>query len=283
MNNKIYIVIVLYQTELKDSVAFNSLSINIKALTIPYELLIFNNSPEIRIPYDKAYSVVSTTNIGLAYAYNYALDIASRSHCTWLLLLDQDTKLTMHYFEAINAFAGTQPHNIHYAAAVPILTSGHHYVSPEAFHIAIGPFWKNKAIHNNQQLQQYNNRHYCITALNSGTILNIKLLQELGGFPLEFPLDGLDHAYFYMLHQKHMTIHLLPTKLQHNLSLLERKLPNIERYASYLHANYLLAKRMHPCAFVSYKCRVCILLLKTLIYGTLKHTRLTLNYLITKW
>ena len=80
MNNKIYIVIVLYQTELKDSVAFNSLSINIQALTIPYELLIFNNSPEIRIPYDKAYSVVSTTNIGLAYAYNYALDIVPIVH-----------------------------------------------------------------------------------------------------------------------------------------------------------------------------------------------------------
>ncbi len=284
MQDKIYIVIVLYRILPEESPAINSLYKTIKQLTVPYELLIFNNSPDIHIPTSNAYSVVSAENKGIAFAYNYALNQALLSRCTWLMVLDQDTILTKSYFKAINDFLALSPqHNQQIAAAVPLLMFGDQHISPEAYHIAIGPFWKNKTIHNELELQQYKNKHYCITALNSGTLLNTTLLRNINGFPKDFPLDGLDHAYFYNFYKEQMDVFLLSVKLQHSLSLLEQKIPSIERYKSYIHANYLIAKRMKPFTFLSFKWRTCIFFCKSIIYGTPKHIRITLNYLLAKW
>ena len=102
--NKILIIIVLYKSNLEQSLTYNSLKDNAKWLKIPYEILIFNNSKSIEVPESRQYKVYnSDENKKLSGAYNFGLNHANVTEAEWMLLLDQDTELTREFLIAVSS------------------------------------------------------------------------------------------------------------------------------------------------------------------------------------
>jgi hypothetical protein len=272
MESTIQIIIVLYKTSLEDSLSFQTLQKNISCLRIKYRLLLYNNSPEIVIPQSENYIVVNATkNDMLLGAYNYALKQAVDNNCKWLLLLDQDTSLTIEYFEALNYVLPTT----NAAAIIPKLKCGQKHLAPEMYSSTLGPWGILKDITKSGIIKDKT-----IAALNSSALLSIKALQSIGGFPNEFPLDMLDICVFYKLSKDKNEFYLLDVELQHDLSVLDYagKMTH-KRYNSIIDSEYKLAKQIGVCCFFVWKLRLFFRVGKQIITPVKrKYSLTTLRY-----
>jgi GT2 family glycosyltransferase len=163
----------------------------------------------------------------LSGAYNYALEKSRSGNRKWLLLLDQDTILTERYFSELNNFLVSGNDAV---AAVPILQQGDIHLSPISYSPRLGPYY---FFRNLKQLNP--NTKGCISGFNSAALLNVSFMISIGGFSKFFPLDMLDHWYFYKIHIAGKKVFILNATLEQNLSLLDMdKSMSIVRYSSYL-------------------------------------------------
>jgi|ERR1035437_3584376 GT2 family glycosyltransferase len=239
MNKPIQIVLVLYKLKLQDSLTYQSLVKFINKTNINYDLLIYNNSPEVIVEKDDSYLLVNaTSNLMLANAYNYALKLADDTNKKWLLLLDQDTALTHQFFTELDSFLNTD-YNFSFAAVVPILFKKDTHLSPISYSPKLGPFYSFKPITINVSTK------HCVSAYNSATMLDVEFMVALGGFSTDYPLDMLDHWYFYQIYKAKMPIFVLNAKIEQNLSLLDMSNSmNIERYEMYVKAQKKFVKEL---------------------------------------
>jgi len=230
MNNSVEIVLVLYKTSLLDSLTYQSFTKNIKNKSIEFELIIYNNSPEINIETDKSYFVVnSKANDMLSGAYNFALERALNKKWKWLLLFDQDTNITEEYIIEIEKFLNKKQVP-DYVAIVPILFKEKLHLSPVSYSPRLGPFYFFKPI---SKVNPESN--HCITAFNSATMLDVSFIESIGGFSEAYPLDMLDHWYFYQIYKEKRKVLILNSKLEQNLSLIDMdNSMNLTRYKGYL-------------------------------------------------
>lgn len=242
----IQIVLVLYKSALDESLTFRSLIENIQFLHVGYELLIYNNSPEIQIAQSEVYQLKNATaNTYLAGAYNYALSQARQAGHRWLLLLDQDTELTKDYFQELDRFlqSGLDPETM---AIVPVLKRGDICLSPKRID---DRKWKHYDVRAGRYYQGEN-----IIAYNSLTLLSVDFMEEAGGFSSEYPLDMLDYSYFRRIYLRKGKIYVLPCEIEHNLSHSDyEKNVSIERHSSYLSAEkgfvYKELGRRYVCSY----------------------------------
>lgn len=79
-------------------------------------------------------------------------------------------------------------------------------------------------------------------AFNSGLVLPVGLMNELGGFNTDYPLDYLDHRLCYDLQQHQIPLRTLPVTLTHSLSVEDYTNVSRERYLSVLAAEKRFAK-----------------------------------------
>jgi GT2 family glycosyltransferase len=185
-------------------------------------LVIYDNSPQPHALPASAltmYYIHDPANPGLAGAYNAALDRAKANGSTWLLLLDQDTRLSHEYLAEVLEVSESVQSEAQIGAVVPKLWAGPRLYSPSA------PFLR-------QIRRQFSNKHdtveehvtgvvaYPLTAYNSGAVLRVNALENIGGFPEDFWLDYLDHTIFEQLHQQGYRVWVMRTILQQNLSHL---------------------------------------------------------------
>ena len=202
-------------------------------------LIIYDNSPKphelsVTTPFETQY-IHDAENAGLARAYNAALKGAQAQGSTWLLLLDQDTRLTSQYLDELLETSEAVASQSEISAIVPKLWAGKRLYSPEA------PFlW--------QIRQQFSNQHHAVdenvtgtvaeplTAYNSGAALRISAIEEMGGFPEEFWLDYLDHAVFQQLRLQGKGLWVMRTVLQQNLSHMDLETVPMWRHWSVLAA-----------------------------------------------
>jgi GT2 family glycosyltransferase len=202
-------------------------------------LVVYDNSPAPHAPPVSAALEVryihDAENSGLARAYNAALTHAKESGSTWLLLLDQDTRLSSEYLTELLAACDALAPVAEVGAIVPKLWAGTRLYSPEA------PFlW--------QIRQQFSNQHHAVdeavsglaasplTAYNSGAALRVSALEQMGGFPEEFWLDYLDHAVFQQLRIRGYGLWVMRTVLQQNLSHMDLNTVPMWRHWSVLSA-----------------------------------------------
>lgn len=152
----------------------------------------------------------TVTNIYLAAAYNKAWDYAKTKGYRWMVLFDADATPTSEYLMMVKEVAKFENER---AVWVPILVNKKgRQLSPE--------------------------RLYGIpSAYNSGMLVPLYVLEEVGGFNLNYPLDSLDHRFCYDLHQKHIPLNTLPVKLLHSLSVEDDAQVSRERYISILRAS----------------------------------------------
>ncbi|MDR3326838.1 MAG: hypothetical protein LBT04_01675 [Prevotellaceae bacterium] len=257
--NEIQIILVLYRTELQDSLSYLTLCEHIHRLSVPYELLIYNNSTEIKIKESTEYIVVNAEkNNMLAQAYNYALERAVKNNRKWLLLLDQDTFLSEEYFERLNVALNLQ---VKVAAILPVLKCKDKHLSPRSYSSIFGPWGKTNNIEESGIIS-----NKMVSAFNSVAFLSINSLQETGGFSEEFPLDALDTHLFYKLSRNGGYFYLLDVVLQHNLSVLDySKYMTKERYDSIVNAEYILSKQMGIIPLMTLKVRLFFRLCKQIL------------------
>ena len=79
-----------------------------------------------------------------------------------------------------------------------------------------------------------------LMAINSGTVITAETLRWLEGFSEEFPLDYLDHWFFYQANKK---IEVLPVHLKQELSVLDYRTMSSQRYRSIIEAETLFYRR----------------------------------------
>ena len=235
-------VVVLYGQSPGESAALSSLlevSAGRADATQRISLIIYDNSPrphELSVTTSfETYYVHDPENAGLARAYNAAFARARTQGSTWLLLLDQDTRLTSQYLDELLVTSKAVASQPEISAIVPKLWAGKRLYSPDA------PFLF-------QMRQQFTDRHFAVdesvtgmattplTAYNSGAALRVSALEEIGGFPEDFWLDYLDHAVFQQLQLNGHRLWVMRTVLQQNLSHMDLDSVPMSRHWSVLAA-----------------------------------------------
>ena len=252
IKHHLQVVIVLYKCNITKSESLKSISKIKNDLTKLFDLdiLIYNNDSQTQIPQQPNYQIYNSPyNTMLSGAYNYALKLAIDKQIQWLLLLDQDTTLTFQYFKELhNALTNISENT---ACITPIIIANNKQISPLKYNPTIGPKWFLQPVSSGTH-------NTCLYAFNSATLINTSAISSIGGFPNEFPLDDLDICYFYRLYQKGYNTHVLPAKIEHQLSILNYNNMSTQRYQSILDYDKLMAKEIGKTAQIALTLRVII-------------------------
>lgn len=224
----ILILVVLYEELLSKATAVEAVQHYLRTNTHDsQEIMCFDNSitGEIRKrnrleAENQNFTYVSLNkNVGLAQAYQYAFKTAAHKGYDYLMLLDQDTAVDDNYFNAVTSEV-KKATTTQIVAIVPQVAENNHIFAP----VKIKPLYSteivNTGIHRN------------IVSINSGTILKVDFLQEIGGFNEKFSLDYLDHWLFYTIALKKKSIVVLNTVINQRLSVHDIKSVKNQRYIS---------------------------------------------------
>jgi GT2 family glycosyltransferase len=229
-------ILVLYNCRLEDSATYQTLvASSLYGGMDPVLLAIYDNSetPQLRSSEEAlllAYKHDST-NGGLAAAYNWALDIAKLHGFSWLLLLDQDTRLPATFLERLLGVVNLYDTNQSVAAIVPFVKDGLAEISPRRVR-----FGRLAALPKRSPSVTK-----CeVTAINSGAAIRVSFVQSLGGFNPDYRLDCLDHWLFRQLHAQGKRVVLTDSVLEHALSVSDyRNQVSLSRYRSLLSSEIL--------------------------------------------
>lgn len=253
-SENILITLVLYKQELEKCKTFSSFLNSKKALSIPHQLLVYNNSKEIPISSKKFPNYILYTaseNEKLSTPYNYAWHLAVEKGYSWILLLDQDSKLNEDFFSNLSQCivnASTQT-----GAIIPTIFSNGKQISPVVLNEFSGPFGLQRPWTPTRQKLKSNEY---LNGINSCSLLKTEAISSIGGFSADFPLDFLDYWYFYQLHKKDWEIEVVIAPLDHNLSISSTyNGMGKERYNDYLTTRALYGHKTKLSVLLCYKLR----------------------------
>ena len=211
-------VLVLYCMKPEESLAFSSLRTLLTenaSLARHLNCVVYDNSPQPHslppTPFPCLYHH-NPNNPGLAVPYQNGLDRALDAHIPWLLLLDQDTQITAEYLLEILTLIQQFGSDSHIVAVVPKLLHGE---------LMLSPHWPNRHPNPEPLDQKAGILEQKMKIFNSGSLLRVTAIAEIGGFPQNYPLDYLDHAAFHLLQNLGGRAYLMHAGLQHSLSCLQ--------------------------------------------------------------
>jgi GT2 family glycosyltransferase len=188
-------VIVLYKMQVTDSPTYRSILKSLEQVPkdhLRLKILLYDNSPQttappIELPKNVQYRA-SKKNMGLADAYNTAVDVAYQEGFEWILTLDQDTELPLDFLGDITTIALEQGNDSNLAAIVPHITSDQRTVSPNWFRWGMLPVRFTKDFTGIPDRTVY--------AFNSASTVRVSAILEIGGYSPLFWLDNCD-TYLY--------------------------------------------------------------------------------------
>jgi GT2 family glycosyltransferase len=197
---RILIVVVLYKRSPEDSQTIQSLIQAFERnprLNAVARVLLWDNSPtpamQVSLPFPCDLSH-SGRNVGTSGAYNHALSLAESLGCPWLLLLDQDTTVSVEFLNAMIEYSERFADRPDIATVVPFIFSHGTLVSPrrllsfnrvQPIPVTFSGLCKDKAY-----------------AVNSATLMRVTALRDVGGYSEEFWLDLSDVYVFQELYRK---------------------------------------------------------------------------------
>jgi glycosyltransferase involved in cell wall biosynthesis len=231
-------VIVLYDERAEDSLTVRTLRDVLRSdtrLASQFLICLYDNSPlpqpvpEGLFP-ARTHVFQPAENRGLAAAYNHALTHASAAGASYLLLLDSDTCLTSAFLGACTAMDAVFKTQTKVAAAVPHIVEGNTIHSPR-----YAAAFRRRAV----PLDFSGTATSEVLALNSGTLLRMEALRDIGGFNSEFWLDYLDYWLFRVLQRRGYFVYVLEARLEHSLSLQNP----LQRMSPFRYANMIAAER----------------------------------------
>ena len=233
----ILIVVVRYQLPLTQAPVMRSLA---AAFGVAPELrgqiatLVWDNSPSPQADGDGLPEIPilyrhSPQNVGVAGAYNRAMEMAEAAGCGWLLLLDQDTTLPAGFLQAMLAYAqrfagGQEP-----AAVAPTIVVGETVVSPK---VAVRYRGARDVSPGHQGLWWGE-----VVLVNTGLLLRVSALRAIGGFRPGVWLGVSGRYLWRMVGRRGMAVWLAgELRLAHHISLMAGDGISDERFANLLGA-----------------------------------------------
>lgn len=228
---KLAVVIVTYKKQLRSTSIYPVLE---RMFENQIPVICYDNSPESqRVNIDNPFFVYyhDSRNKGIAAAYNYAAEKAvHRFNCDGLLLLDHDSKIDFNFIAAIRQ----EKFEDDIVAVVPRAFSNERQISP----LAADQYIDHKA--HTLMPGIYSTP---VMSINSGSMIDLKFIKEIGGFNEEFPLDFLDHWLFYMVNHFCKKVKVLPLSFQHDLSVLDYTHVSHVRFDSILSSESLFYRK----------------------------------------
>lgn len=212
-----FAVIVLYKVSPWDSPSLRSLLASANRVDrerLKLRILLYDNTPDGQqiesLPANVEYRA-SPQNGGLAEAYNHALLRASSEGFQWLLTLDQDTDLPEDFLGSLASIAnGLEVGPV--AAIVPRVQGEGKPLSPHRFAGGILHRWLPAGYEGISPTPIY--------AFNSGSVLRIDALEQVGGYDPRFWLDFSDYMTFHKLQQYGKRVYVAGSiKLDHEFSM----------------------------------------------------------------
>ncbi len=212
------VAIVLYRIAPADSPALQSV---LKAigklppLDAEVRIMLWDNSPGPQRDHALPDSVSYTRdpdNSGLANAYNRALEAAIHQQSEWLITLDQDTAVPLDYFVKMASAANLCTQFAGVGAVVPQIEADGRMLSPNHFLFGASPRWYRSG---------YTGVPYEVAfAFNSGAMLSVSVLQQVGGYDPWFWLDDSDAQIFSRLQQHGKRVYIAgDIQVQHEFSM----------------------------------------------------------------
>lgn len=189
----------------------------------------------------------------LARTYNEGVTIAQQRGLQGIVLVDQDSQFTSEFINYIRGLKTLTDRVI-----VPNIFMGERRLSPFFISIRWGIWW-------DRQMKPTEG-HY-LSAINSGTIIPLNVCERVGGFNEDYPLDGLDHWFFYQCRQLNITVQIVPIKIQHSFAILSEQFVNKARYNSILSSEFRLAKMIGYQAQIGYRLRLLLRGIKWILIG----------------
>jgi GT2 family glycosyltransferase len=233
---QIIAVVVLYKREAAASETISSLATAFAAnpaLLQAIQVLVWDNSPVPATAAALSFAADfehSSKNLGTSGAYNYAMELAETRGCPWLLLLDQDTNVSEEFLVKMVGYSERFLETPDVATVVPFIFSHGSLVSPRrllSFNrvrqipVTFSGLCKNEAY-----------------AVNSGTLMKVAALREVGGYSEEFWLDLSDVYVFRGLYRKGCYMYVAgDLHVQHSIASMDfdREM-SPERYRNFLAA-----------------------------------------------
>lgn len=254
--HKLLILIVLFNMRLDECKTYNSLSEYLHLLNLPYEIILYNNSPQIQISQsgneiENCIIINAEQNEKLVGPYNYAWKYAIEKQFDWIMLLDQDTLLSEDYLMKIGEQIPNVEGNI--AAITPKVYSHKFQISPVILNKYTGAFGQQKEWCGTND--KIGNDSY-LTAVNSGSVLRVQAISHINGFCEDFPLDFLDYWYFYEFYCMGYSVLPINASLIHELSsIASYNSMGEKRYVEYLKARGIYAKKTNLSIWITFKLR----------------------------
>jgi len=199
---------VLYKQKLEEAITYKSL---LKKASFP--VLVYDNSPTTQKIIEKQNFTYfhNPKNPGVSSAYNYAMQWAKEQGSTHLLLLDADSNFPEGAQEIYqNAIKENRNELI-----LPEMLSGGRKISP--FYFKWGKTWYG------ENIKTGNVKLGNILAINSGMLVPLNLMSQVGGFNPNILLDFSDLDFVYRVSKIKATALHIALKVNHGLSEHEVK------------------------------------------------------------
>jgi GT2 family glycosyltransferase len=197
-------------------------------------ILLVDNTPDfdstLQLPPDTTY-LPCPDNLGLAHAYNRAIELAERGGYTWILTLDQDTNLAADFLEKLEHILRRVDHDPLIAALVPQVVANGSIVSPHFFLYGGLPRYPPAGYQGIPEERIY--------AFNSASLLRVEALRQARGYDPYFWLDCSDIQMFHSLGALGKRVYVDGNiQVQHDFSMM-----NIaESVSSWRYRHILLAE-----------------------------------------
>lgn len=216
---KILAVMVRYRTPLYESQTLRGFRIALDldpALSAFYKVMVWDNSPEEianpQLPKGFVYRY-SKTNLGPAGAFNGAMRYARENGHDWMLLLDQDMLVHAGFLRSLLHHRRHVEHCAEIAAIVPTVYVGDSLESPR------------RQLFNRRRpypAKQSGLAPGEAVAINSGALLRVDALEQIGGFSTDFWLDYSDTYVFHQLYLRGLKVwRAADAALQHEMTVTD--------------------------------------------------------------
>jgi GT2 family glycosyltransferase len=268
---KLTMVVVLYKQKIEESKTFRTLMDALTSIDKDIKetkLILYDNSPEEQEFQADQYEKIAiryihdSRNLGIVAAYNYALSVAKENGSEWLLLFDHDTEITSEYLGTMLSLR-EEDHNV--AAVVPKINSENTMISPVYSH-SLRPLQGEKPTVGLQERP--------VMAINSGSLIRVQFLTEVGGFNKDFPLDYLDHWLFHEIYAKSYKVRLLNVSLEHELSVMDYSRVSLARYKSIMESERKFFRDYEQDLYKAYKIQLAKRFLKQIL--TVKNKKIAM-------
>ena len=232
------VVIVLYRMEFAQSPAFQSVMkararFDVDPGSGRVLVLLWDNSPnpeEHRDLPENVHYFPDKSNTGLATAYNRAIEWASLNESEWLLTVDQDTAIPNDFFVRMAVAARESMRYAGVAAIVPQIAANAKPLSPNYFQFGAIPRWYRTGYTGVPSEPVF--------AFNSGAMLKVAALKQVGGYDPRFWLDDSDAMIFSELHEHGKRVYVAgDIQVEHEFSMKDmQNRMSPERYRNALFA-----------------------------------------------